>query len=65
MLHRVPKADGEQRWNSARRSDSTRHLAELFEEAPTPESYPEYYDKVAEVMDLRMIRENVRLYSAQ
>lgn len=60
-IDRVEKQDGEPRWETGKRQDGLRDLGELFEEAPSKESYPEYYARVVKVMDLKTIKKNVSL----
>ncbi|CAN0406924.1 unnamed protein product, partial [Hapterophycus canaliculatus] len=49
-------------WESGRvkPDDGKRNLGELFEEAPSVESYPEYHVKVKNIVDLSIIRDKVR-----
>ena len=59
--NRVVKEDGDPRWESSKskRDDGLRDLGELFEEAPSVESYPEYHVKVKHIMDLKTIKKKV------
>ncbi|CAM9921688.1 unnamed protein product, partial [Scytosiphon promiscuus] len=59
--HRVPREEDDPKWESGRikPDDGKRNLGELFEEAPSVESYPEYHVKVKNIMDLNTIREKV------
>ena len=54
----MDKEEGDPRWESgkAKPDDGKRDLGELFDEAPSRDSYPEYYAKVVTVMDLKTIK---------
>lgn len=58
----MPREDGDPRWESGKvkPDDGKRDLGELFDEAPSRASYPEYYAKVTNVMDLKIIKAKVR-----
>lgn len=59
---RVPREDSDPRWESGKvkPDDGQRDLGELFDEAPSRASYPEYYAKVTNVMDLKIIKAKAR-----
>ncbi|CAN0116582.1 unnamed protein product, partial [Ectocarpus sp. 12 AP-2014] len=65
---RVEREDNDPRWESGRvkPDDGMRDLGELFEEAPSEDSYPEYHAKVKNIMDLNTIKTKVldREYSS-
>lgn len=60
-LRRVLREENDPKWESGKikPDDGMRDLGELFEEAPSVESYPEYHLKVKNIMDLNTIREKV------
>lgn len=57
------REENDPRWESGKvkPDDGMRDLGELFEEAPSVESYPEYHVKVKNIMDLNTIRKKVRV----
>lgn len=59
--NRVAKEDGDPRWESSKskRDDGLRDLGELFEEAPSVQSYPHYHNVVKHIMDLKTIKKKV------
>lgn len=58
---RVLREENDPRWESGKikPDDGMRDLGELFEEAPSVESYPEYHVKVKNIMDLNTIKQKV------
>ena len=55
------REENDPKWESGKvkPDDGMRDLGELFEEAPSVESYPEYHVKVKNIMDLNTIRKKV------
>lgn len=58
---RVPLTEDDENlaWTTSNKTDNMRNLGELFEQAPTKNSFPAYYEKISIVMDLATIRERV------
>lgn len=59
--NRVLKEEGDPRWESGKLKpdDGKRDLGELFDEAPSRESYPEYHEVVKHIVDLKTIKRKV------
>lgn len=63
MKHgRVLREKDDPRWESGKikPDDGKRDLGELFDEAPSEESYPEYHVIVKNIMDLKTVKRKVR-----